>query len=117
MNFEESIYHLIPRPVDVPEKVPLYHSQHVGKVDPKHFVLGVSKRDRGTFGAPSGKYKPDPEMFLTKHSKEPILPDRKCDYCPSISSCHFFALSLSLFCVFLSWTLTHCLFIFQLPKL
>lgn len=47
----------------------------MGKVDPKNFVLGVSKRERGTFGAPNGQYCPDPKMFLTKHSKEPLLPD------------------------------------------
>ena len=75
MDFGESIYNLIPRPVDVPEKQALYHSQHVGKVDPKNFVLGVSKRERGTFGAPNGKHRPDPKKFLTKHSKEPLLPD------------------------------------------
>ena len=75
MDFGESIYNLIPRPVEVPEKLPLYHSQHVGKVDPKNFVLGVSKRPHGTFGAPSGEYCPDPKKFLTKHSMEPILPD------------------------------------------
>ena len=75
MDFGESIYNLIPRPVDVPEKQALYHSQYVGKVDPKNFVLGVSKRERGTFGAPNGKYRPDPKKFLTKHSKEPLLPD------------------------------------------
>jgi len=75
MDFGESIYNLIPRPVEVPEKLPLYHSQHVGKVDPKNFVLGVSKRDRGTFGAPNGEYRPEPSQFLTKHSKEPFLPD------------------------------------------
>mmetsp|Transcript_14609 Transcript_14609/g.36983 ORF Transcript_14609/g.36983 Transcript_14609/m.36983 type:complete len:247 (+) Transcript_14609:337-1077(+) len=75
MDFEESIYSLIPRPVEVPEKAPLYHSQHDGKVDPADFVLGVSKRERGSFGALNGKYCPNPKKFLTKHSKEPILPD------------------------------------------
>lgn len=74
-KFEESIYNLIPKPVEVPAKPPLYHSTHEGKIDPAHFVMGVSKRGRGTFGAPSGEYKPKPTEFLSKHSKEPILPD------------------------------------------
>ena len=75
MNYdhEESIYNLIPTPVEPPVKPQLYHSNHAGQVDPKNFVMGAEKRGRGTFGPPTGRSKPDSTLYLKKHST-PGLP-------------------------------------------
>ena len=75
MNYdhEESIYNLIPTPVEPPVKPPLYHSNHAGRVDPHDFLMGAEKRGRGTFGPPTGRSKPDSTLYLKKHST-PGLP-------------------------------------------
>lgn len=72
----ESIYALIPEPIRIREKPPLYHSNHAGAINPSEFDMGVnSTRGKGTFGPATGKSKPKPQTFLKKYSKNPMLPD------------------------------------------
>ncbi|GHP09440.1 hypothetical protein PPROV_000817500 [Pycnococcus provasolii] len=76
MVVTESIYNLIPRPVEVPEKPPRHISKYPGKVQPASFEMGVqSRRGHATFGAPPGTVAPDTTKFLKSHSMEPVLPD------------------------------------------
>eukprot|EP00899_Mesostigma_viride_P016660 jgi/Mesvir1/24996/Mv16953-RA.1 len=73
-DFGESIYNLVPRPVEVPPKEPRYRSQHSGKINPADFELGSrTVKPMGTFGPAQGALRPDPHSFTKKHEKEPKL--------------------------------------------
>uniref|UniRef100_A0A7R9TCQ3 Enkurin domain-containing protein n=1 Tax=Micromonas pusilla TaxID=38833 RepID=A0A7R9TCQ3_MICPS len=67
MQSGESIYDLIPKPVEVPERPPIYVSQHPKDVD-------AERRSKATFGHAIGSLKPIPTNFLKSHAKEPVLP-------------------------------------------
>ena len=102
MEFEESIYNLIPKEAYVPPKAQRHVSKHNPKAAPTSstFCLGttskpkisnmtgedaapsghhVNKSVAGQFGLPKGQAKPDPNTFRLKNTGTFKLPESK--YC------------------------------------
>lgn len=77
----ESVYRLVPPPVEAPTKPPLYRSKHPGAVSPGTVpcsALGAKTvRAAATMGPGSGELLVDPGRFLLAHEKEPVLPQRE----------------------------------------
>jgi hypothetical protein len=100
MEFDESIYNLIPKEQYVPEKPKRYKSQYPAGLAPTASTFGLGttskpvcsnlsgkcnleggshyhKANGATFGAPVGTLKPDTTGFRKKNTGQPILIDRK----------------------------------------
>lgn len=73
---EESIYNLIPRQEDVPQRPPRHISKHSHKVHPSELPFGQSKlQGHATFGTPNGTNAQPTTQYLRAHEKEPVLPE------------------------------------------
>lgn len=101
MEFEESIYNLIPKEAYVPPKAARHVSKHNPKCAPTASTFGLKttskpgasnmsgdveaptghhthKAGSGHFGLPKGAAKPDPSTFRLKNTGTMKLPDSKC---------------------------------------
>ena len=100
MEFEESIYNLIPKEQYVAPKPKRHRSQYPHDLEPTGSTFGLNttsknvcpnlsgkfnleggshyhKANGATFGAPKGTLKPDQTNFRKKNTGQPILIDRK----------------------------------------
>ena len=96
MQFDESIYNLIPKEQFVPEKGPRYKSQYPSNLAPTASTFGLGTTSKtgasnlagkfnleggkhshlaggATFGAPKGALKPDTTGFRKKGTGQPTL--------------------------------------------
>ena len=104
VDFDESIYNLIPKEQYIPEKPKRYKSQYPGNLAPTASTFGLKTTSKpqcsnlsgkfnlegghhsavaqgGTMGAPKGALKPDTTMFRKKNTGQPILIDKKEGKC------------------------------------
>jgi len=100
MEFEESIYNLIPKEAYVPPKEKKYKSKYDPKTAPTYSTFGlitttkpkvsnipgevkppsgshVEKANGATFGVPKGAAKPNPNQFRLKGTGTMKLPEGK----------------------------------------
>lgn len=100
MEFDESIYNLIPKDQYVPEKGRRYKSKYPAKMAPTASTFGLAttskskssnlngeydlnggshmhKANGATFGGKQGAAKPDATLFKKKQSGQPILCEKK----------------------------------------
>lgn len=100
MQFDESIYNLIPKEQFVPEKGKRYKSQYPPNMAPTGSTFGLKTTSKpvcanlsgkynleggahshtaasAIFGAPKGALKPDTTMFRKKGTGNPVLIDKK----------------------------------------
>lgn len=105
MEFEESIYNLIPKEQYVPEKPKRYRSQYPPNMAPTASTFGLKTTSKpvcnnlagkynleggkhshqaagATMGAPKGALKPDTTMFRKKGTGQPVLiPKKEGKFC------------------------------------
>lgn len=112
MEFEESIYNLIPKEQYVPEKPKRYRSQYPPNMAPTASTFGLKTTSKpvcnnlsgkynleggkhshqaagATMGAPKGALKPDTTMFRKKNTGQPILIPKKEGKVKSFRDEHF----------------------------
>lgn len=100
VDFDESIYNLIPKEQYIPEKAKRYRSQYPGNLAPTASTFGLNTTSKpvcsnlsgkfnlegghhaaigkgSTMGAPNGALKPDTTMFRKKGTGQPTLVDKK----------------------------------------
>uniref|UniRef100_A0A7S0UIU2 Enkurin domain-containing protein n=1 Tax=Polytomella parva TaxID=51329 RepID=A0A7S0UIU2_9CHLO len=76
MISNESVYNLIPGAQEQYVRPPMHKSAFPGTVNPAELPFGCSKlQSTATFGKPDGTNAYRTTEILTKHSKEPILPN------------------------------------------
>lgn len=100
VEYDESIYNLIPKEQYVPEKPKRYKSQYPANLAPTASTFGLKTTSKpgcanlsgkynlegghhshlaagGTMGAPKGALKPDTTVFRKKNTGQPILINKK----------------------------------------
>ena len=100
VDFDESIYNLIPKEQYIPEKPKRYKSQYPGSLAPTASTFGLKTTSKpvcsnlsgkfnlegghhsavgggATMGAAKGALKPDTTMFKKKNTGQPILVGKK----------------------------------------
>lgn len=106
MEFEESVYNLIPKEQYVPEKPKRYRSQYPPRMAPTASTFGLKTTSKpvcnnlsgkynleggahshaacgATMGAPKGALKPDATTFRVKGTGNPVLiPKKEGKICP-----------------------------------
>ena len=77
MEFEESIFNLIPKEAYVPPKQPRHVSKHASSQVPTASTFKGKKATMSTFGLPKGQAKPDSNQFRLKGTGTFVLPECK----------------------------------------
>ena len=77
MEFEESIFNLIPKEAYVPPKPKQHKSKHDPLLEPTMTTFKGKKAAMSTFGLAKGSAKPDVNQFRLKGTGTFQLPERK----------------------------------------
>ena len=80
MEFEESIFNLIPKEAYVPPKPKQHKSKHDPMLEPTMTTFKGKKATMSTFGMSKGAAKPDVNQFRLKNTGTFQLPERKLSF-------------------------------------